>query len=70
MKMICLLCGNEDKFKVEKRLVDQLYHGEELKVINEVTVCENCERWTLTDKQTGDLLKNVKELYQNIYGNK
>lgn len=66
--MICLSCDNETEFKVEKRLVEQLYRGRTLMVPNPVTICSKCGWFTVNLKQADELLKNTRELYENIYG--
>jgi len=66
--MICLRCDRTEGFKTEKRLVEQLYRGKTLMVLNEVTVCPTCAYFTVTLDQADKLLKNTKSLYELTYG--
>jgi len=66
--MICLKCDRENGFKIETRLVEQLYRSKTLLVLTKVTTCPDCGWFTVEGEQIDTLLKNTKELYHNIYG--
>ena len=68
--MICIKCDNEKNWKVEKRLVEQLYRGKTMMVPSEVTVCKQCGWYTVDTTQAAGLLKNTSKLYRDIYGDK
>lgn len=67
MDIICLKCNRKGGFKTEKRLVEQHYRGKTLMVLTEVTICPDCDWYTIGPGQLDLLLKNTKELFSNIY---
>jgi hypothetical protein len=62
--MICFQCDNETDFEVQEIEIEQLFHGETIKVLSPVTICKCCGFQSLDIGQTNELLKRVRD-YSN-----
>ena len=62
--MICFQCDNETDFEVQEIEIEQLFHGETIKVLSPVTICKCCGFQSLDIGQTNELLKRVRN-YSN-----
>ena len=64
--MICFKCDNETEFEVQEVEVEQIYRGEQIKVLSPVTICKCCGMQSLDVGQLDLLLKNVNN-YSNLH---